>query len=380
MPRKQTFPPPVTRHKSGQARVRWQSKDYYLGVYGSVDAARNYAALLTRLASGQDAAKPVPEATAPATVTVSSIVARWFAEEAPRYADDGREVAQFRLSVAPLIQLFGGLPAGEFDCNALERVQLAAAAGTWQTAKDRRWHDQRGYPTGWSRRVVNRRIVRIRTIWRWAERKRLVPPGSFAHLCTLPGLSATDARVRHTTRKQPGEMSEVNRVVKHLPPVGVALLLTQWWTGMRSGEVRTMVACEVDTSGPVWLYRPRRHKMSHKGQDRTVVIGMRAQAVLRPWLEGKSGEDRLFPPHKRRKRSHYSRDGYAKLIREAAEAAGLPGWTAYRTRHGAKQRFTRSHGLDVARSILGQRSIDTTNDYGVAIDLRTAMDAARRTG
>lgn len=384
MPR-QSWPPPIQHHRlSGRARVRWKGKDYYLGPYGSAEAARNYAELLTRLASGESVDRPT-EAVEPRHqgITVAEVVSRWLAEESPRYPAAGRELQGFRYAVRPLIRLYGPLPAAAFCCDHLERVQLAMAAGTWQDAGEQADARRRGYRLDWSRNVVNRRIVRLRTIWRWAERKRLAPAGSYAHLCTLPGLKATDARVRHLERRRPATMAEVNAVVKYLPPVGRAMLLCQWWSGARSGEIRKMRGDEVDTSGEVWLYRPGTHKMSHKGQARVVPLGRRAQAVLRPWLQRCEPGGYVFPPSKRYENGNgcYTDWGYAQMVRRAAEKAGLPaGFSAYCARHGAKQRLTRSLGLDAARAVLGQRSLGTTAQYGDAIDEKAAKDAARKLG
>jgi hypothetical protein len=58
----------------------------------------------------------------------------------------------------------------------------------------------------------------------------------------------------------------------------------------------------------------------------------------------------------------------------------LPGVCTYRARHAAKDRVTRELGLDAARSFLGQKSIATTDGYGEAIDLKTAVEAAKRLG
>lgn len=379
MPRPKPTNPPVHRHASGQARVRIAGKDIYLGKFGSVEAARAYADLLERLASGEDATKKVAPATPDvAVVTIAVVVSRWFDEEGPRFGPESREVAQYKLAVRPLLRLYGSLPAAEFTCDHLERIQMALASGSWRTEKDRGWHVKHGRPVTSSRGVVNRTCVRIRTIFRWAERKRLVPAGTFAHLRTLPGLRANDGRVRHTQRPQPATMREVNAVIKHLPPVGVALLLVQYWTGMRSAEVRTMRAGEVDTSGEVWLYRPAKHKMSHRGQGRVVAIGRRAQAVLRSWLASKSPAEYVFTPSKlRRSEGCYTREGYAQLIRRAATAAGLPGWHAYRCRHSCRMRVAAKHGLEAAKSVLGHSHVSTTELYGrldEALARRTAAD------
>jgi transposase len=53
---------------------------------------------------------------------------------------------------------------------------------------------------------------------------------------------------------------------------------------MRPGEVCALRACDIDTGGRVWVYRPVRHKTEHHGQQREVYMGPRAQEVIRPWL------------------------------------------------------------------------------------------------
>jgi integrase len=384
MPRKQQFPPPLQHHRaSGQARVRYKSRDYYLGAFGSPEAAQAYAKLITQLASGETPDKRTSEKKTElsALPTVSTVIARWLAEESPRYGDNSTEVPQYRYAAQPLIRLYGSLPARDLDCEKLEHVQLAMASGSWRNAKERAAVDAMKRPHGLNRKVLNRQIVRIRTIWRWAERKKLVPPGSYEHLRALPGLRPNDGRVRHPAKRRVAPMTDVNAVVKHLPPVGRVMLLLQWWTGMRSKEVRTMRRDELDTSGAVWVYRPGKHKRSHAGQSREVTIGVRGQAVLGPWLKSHAGEF-VFPPSRRRADSRfpiYSREGYAQMIGRASELAGVK-IRAYDCRHSAKQRVTRAMGLDFARAYLGQKSLDVTNSYGNALDLASAIETAKRMG
>jgi hypothetical protein len=52
-----------------------------------------------------------------------------------------------------------------------------------------------------------------------------------------------------------------------------------------------MRGMDLDTSGPVWVYRPGsdrgphgKHKTAWRGHVRTVLIGPRGQELLRPWL------------------------------------------------------------------------------------------------
>ena len=58
---------------------------------------------------------------------------------------------------------------------------------------------------GWCRNVVNRRIVRIQTAWKWIEKEGLVPKGSHANLCTVSPLRKNDRTVRHTPKVKPAK-------------------------------------------------------------------------------------------------------------------------------------------------------------------------------
>lgn len=134
MPRKPTWPPPVHKHPSGRARCRINGKDVYLGPYGSEEAARAYAELLTRLASREPpVSKPVTPAPGPERVTVASVAARWFAEESPRYSAEGREVKQFEYACRPLLRLYGTLPAAHFDCDHTDNLALGRTPASGST-------------------------------------------------------------------------------------------------------------------------------------------------------------------------------------------------------------------------------------------------------
>lgn len=60
------WPPVPLLHKpSGQARVRWRTVDYYLGLWGSAEARAQYTVLLTRLATSPAASMATPDKMLP---------------------------------------------------------------------------------------------------------------------------------------------------------------------------------------------------------------------------------------------------------------------------------------------------------------------------
>ena len=231
------------------------------------------------------------------------------------------------------------------------------------------------------RPVVNRRIVRIRTVWRWVEQKGLVPPGSWENLRTLRGLSAWDARVRQPAKRLAITEADITRIANAAPAVVRAMIWTQYLTGMRSGEVRTARVGEIDRLGDIWIYRPANHKMAYRGQSRAIPIGPRAQELLKPYLLRPS-EEYVFHPVLEARRGNvcYSDTSYAQACRRAALSCDIIGFHPYLLRHAAKQHLTELYGLDTARAVLGQLSLGTTNLYGSAVDLRVAINAIQKSG
>ena len=93
----------------------------------------------------------------------------------------------------------------------------------------------------------------------------------------------------------------------------------QTLTGMRPGQVCAMRGTDLDTAGPIWLYRPTGHKTAHHGHAREVSIGPRAQEVIKPFLKS-DGAAYLFSPAEadaeRRAKRHADRT--PPLLRERA--------------------------------------------------------------
>ena len=63
------------------------------------------------------------------------------------------------------------------------------------------------------------------------------------------------------------------------------MIRLQSLTGMRPDEVVQMRTEDLNTAGAIWEYRPGTHKLDHFEEiERIVMIGPRAQEVLKPWL------------------------------------------------------------------------------------------------
>jgi hypothetical protein len=62
------------------------------------------------------------------------------------------------------------------------------------------------------------------------------------------------------------------------------MIRLQLLAAMRPGEVCVIRPCDVDRSGDVWEYRPRKHKNATLGTC-VIYIGHQAQDISRPYLE-----------------------------------------------------------------------------------------------
>lgn len=355
---KENWPPSVHLHKaSGQARVKWRGRHYYLGPHGSAESRKRYADLVAEIAGQPRPERPVPgKPTAP---TVAEAWKLWAAHASQRYSARGREAVQFDYAAAPLLARHGQTRVDTFGPAALEEVRDEMIR------------------LGWCRRVINRRVIRLRTAWRWLERRGHVPAGSWAALRVVAPLTDADANVPHHAPRHAVGARTLARVARQCPPLVRTMLLIQWYTGCRSSEVREMRAGEIDRRGEVWVYRPTQHKCKWRGHSREIPLGPRAQRRLTPLLAGLQPGDFVFAAAPG---ACYRDDSYARAVARACERAGVSGFSPYTCRHSHKARVTAALGLDHARSSLGQSSLDVTDRYDAGPDRKQAEDVARRFG
>jgi integrase len=138
---------------------------------------------------------------------------------------------------------------------------------------------------GLARGVINSRIDRIRRAFSWAASEQLVPVGVYQALMTVANLQAGRSEARETERVKPVSTALVQETLPYLPSTIADIVRLLLITGMRAGEAASMKVCEIEMGGPVWLYRPNHHKVAHRGINRTIALGPRAQEVIKPYLK-----------------------------------------------------------------------------------------------
>lgn len=379
MARFRRFPPyPSKPHATGRARIHYNGRDIYLpGEFGSKESRAEYARLAAEWAKGE----PQPERDP--NITVAQVVRLWQTEGVKaEYEPDSREPANYVYPLRVLVRVCGSLPASEFDASRLIDVRDAMVSGSWLSDGERAERVRMQHPIGWSRKRVNREIVRVRTVWRWAGIKRLVPETAWAGLLLVKG----PKRGRITQPREPVAWDAVQKVLPHLEPTHAAMVQVQWHTGMRPGEVCKMRPCDVDRSGAVWIYRLESHKTDHHERAAAwnkIAIGPRSQAVIQPWLAvalSRGDDAYIFPATLKKWQTPCDTNNYGQAIRRVCDQLGIQRWTPYQLRHSAKQRIAREFKDGSARAVLRHMSLSTTNGYAAQQDLEEAIRVAKEAG
>lgn len=374
-------------NSADQGFVELNGQRFYLGHYGSRTSRREYHRLLAEwTARGGELPADKHE------ITVVELCAR-FNRHARNYyrQSDGspsREVEHYRPVLSILKDLYGRTLVHEFTPMALKTCR------------------QRMIDKGWSRRHVNRSLVRTRSIFKWGVSEALVPVEVHSALCTVTGLRVGRCAAREKPPIRPVQQHEIDAVLPKVSPVVAHMVRVQLLTAMRPGEVCMMRPIDIDMSGKLWLYRPQTHKTRHLGRERVVHVGPKAQAVLRPYLISQPLDGYIFSPREaehhryaacevhrrpnqmpnhrktdRRLRDRYDTTTYARAIRRGCEIAGLkPHWAPNQLRHTAATLIRKEAGLEVARAVLGHTTAGVTEQFYAEADHAKSAAIIARVG
>jgi integrase len=267
MPRPKKSIPPYSCHKpTGQAYVRLPDgaggrRTVYLGKCDSPKSRAEYARIVAEAAASPAAVvRPLAD---PAALTMNELLLAYltFAERHYRRPDGTatNEYAEYKLTARYVRELYGHTPAAHFGPLALKAVR------------------QRFVAAGWCRRTVNDRVGRVRHVFEWAVGEELVPPSVHTALTAVAGLQ----KGRTPARETEPVVSVHNEVVDATLPFANrhvrGLVEFQRLAGCRPGEACTVRRRDIDTGGPVWLYRPTQHKNQWRGKPRAIAVGPRAR-------------------------------------------------------------------------------------------------------
>jgi integrase len=393
-----TLPAYCHHRTKNRAYVRLSGEFIYLGAYDSPESHAAYQRVVAEwLARGR-----VPRAAGEGGPSVNEVLLAYWRWGEGYYVDpDGRpsrEMDFIAYCIKPLKELYGMTAAAAFGPLALKAVR------------------QKMLDADLCRGVINQRIGCIKRIFKWAVAEELVPPGVHHALAAVDGLRRGHTTARETAKVLPVPDAHVDAVLPFLPPTLKSMVELQRLTGMRSGELVILRTCDVEHAGPVWQYRPQRHKTSNRGHERVVRMGPRAQAILAPLLNGGNPEAFLFSPaaaqaerraakraarrtrvqpsqadrRKRRPRrsagERYGTRSYYRAVLYGIEAAVKAGtlakgtrWHPHQLRHSYGTLIRKERGLDAARALMGHRTLSQADEYA-ELDGKLACQVASEFG
>lgn len=375
---------------SGQARVRINGKVIYLGPWDSPEAKEKYHRLVAEWhGTGQvttPTAPPTPPATPrpspqpqpPAGLTIAEVCVLWIAHCEKKFTKpDGTTSSSIHECnmIVRALEPDAAVPAASFKARALIAMQ------------------QRLVAQGRPRVTVNRIAKGVRRLFRWATQMEYVPES------IMPALESVDPLRRG--QSEAGELEPVTDVPDEHVEAALAVMqripadLVRFirLVGCRPGEACMIRPRDVDTSGTVWKWTLPEHKNAWRGHDRTVLIGPRAQAVLRPYLKRAPQLYCFSPAESERKRcwwrrrqrqspmtpsqaartpksqpmckpkSYYSVASLGCAVKRACRRADVPEWSPMQLRHNAATEAREAMGLDAAQARLGHKSANITQVY-----------------
>jgi integrase len=269
--------------------------------------------------------------------------------------------------------------------------------------------------------VVNARVHRIRRAFRWAASFKLMPVGVYAELCTVEALKEGRCAAKEAPAVRPVPREYIEAALPYMPTPVAALVRLQLLTGCRAGEAMVMRAADLNTAGPVWAYRPHRHKNKHRGKDRVIYLGPQAQEVVKPFLKpdlhaylfsprvwdeesrarrALARKTKRTPSERKRRRSRkrpfaarYDRRSYRQAVVRACDRANaaalkklakgllaegrppeevakelegkrpVPRWSPLQLRHTVATAIRARFGVEAAATVLGHSKVETTEIY-----------------
>ncbi len=387
MPRPRNSVPTYRLHRqSAQAIVTVRDaddrpRDVLLGPYGSPESKAAYARIVAEARASPAASQASPVAPARDLTVNEVLLAFWeHAQQHYRRADGTatNELTEYRLALRPVRQLYGHARAAEFGPRALKSARAAMV------------------DAGLSRPVVNRRVGRLKRVFKWAASEELIPVATFQALATVGGLQRGRTTAREPEPVLPVGEAVVDATLPHLMSVVAAMVRFQRLTGCRPQDVCGLRGDAIERAGAVWVFRPGQHKGAWRGKAREVRIGPRAQAVIAPFLDRPDGgylfrpsdsraehlagrraarKAKLWPSHvthqalkrastpSRAPGGKYTTSAYGRSVARASAKAGVPAWHPNQLRHAFATEVRRRFGLEAAQVLLGHARADVTQVY-----------------
>jgi integrase len=356
------FPSYLLHQPTGQARVRIDGKDHYLGEYGSEESRIRYGELIAKHAGGV----PIDPFTKPnrgrtttiepeAGLTINELVLAFMRHAHTHYVKNGKptsEIHCLKSVTRHLVNLYGFNLVDSFGPMMLKAVR------------------QKFVDSGWVRDTCNKGVKRIRTIFKWGVENEMVSPATLQGLQAVAPLLAGRTEAKDNPDRLPATDEQIEAVKPHVSQLVKDLIDVQRFTGARAGELLLLTPEKLDTTGNVWLFHVDGHKTEHHGHTRVIAIGANAQVVLKRRMKKLKPTDRIFK---------IRRDSYTLAVRRACVKEGIEPWTPHQLRHAMGHQVRERFGLEFVQAALGHADFAMSEVYAKA-SLQKAIEVAAAVG
>lgn len=242
--------------------------------------------------------------------------------------------------------------------------------------------------SGRTRQGINKVLGYVRRILRRGCELGVVPPAVLTGCLVVPGLRPGRTSAPESVRREGVTDEVLSATMEKLSPQLRAMVSLQRVTGMRPNELLRMTWDQIEQSGAVWVYRPKRHKCAWRGQKREILLGAKAQAILREWrfLDGlpvfsprRDRHPNLLHTWDRAPGIEWKISSYGHAVGKACAKAGVPRWSPQDLRKAAAQEIRDAFGLEQSAAVLGH-SIDVNQRHYSGHSRKVALEVVQRLG
>lgn len=391
MARKKNTVPTYLLHKpTGQARVRIEGRDYYLGPFGSDESRRKYveligsggvAALANRGNRGSD----------DGCLTIGELIVSFLNWAEAYYVKDGKltsQLSRIHMAMRPLNKHFGALPADQFGPLKLRTLRDLYVAH------------------GYVRSTVNAFVFLVQKMFRHGVDHEMFDERVYWKLKSITSIEEGKATAvgqpiaPDRPRRQPVSVEKQEAVRSRVQPMVRDLIDLQLFSDARSGELVKLTTAMLDRSTDVWTANLKSHKTSRHGHTRTLYFGPKSQLILRRYVNDAAKDRRLFPitrcaycraitracdvafgmpVHLRKIPRKLAEAEKVKLRKEASEWRAENCWTPHWLRHTTTTRVVDEFDEESAQVMAGHSKAETTRGY-TSFAQAKAFEVARKIG
>jgi integrase len=391
--------PPKYQRSGKYAVVYYHGKRNFLGLYGSQESKVAYARFVAEIQANPTLIISKGETK----VTVKELTAA-FLDHVEATADS-KTYSHYGVIVLDFLnKLYGdGTPVEDFKPSSLKLVRESMI-------QSRRF----------CRKLVNKYANLIISIFGWGVESELVPETTWRALKAVKSLPEGYPGSFDNAEREPVPDDVLRRTLPFMPPVLRAMVVVQYLTGSRPGEIFRMRVGEIDTTrgNGLWYYVPKHHKTEKYIGKKEIPLGRPEQKLIAPYLVGKKPDAAVFSPRTAQEERNaerrvnrkskippsqiardkaraakptrysefYNGDSYRQAVehaikkgnRQLPEDKQIPHWYPYLLRNSAATVTELAHSDEDAQALLGHTTVNMTKRYSKTQKTRREKLARKR--